>query len=97
VEVDCIRVFIDCDYKNRSLPFIATNNFNRTRFGIAPVKLQGLYCHQFCDKYGGTSAVVDTKEKYETVHKLIENNKELGGSGGYVIGLYQGKLLSGMN
>jgi hypothetical protein len=95
---DCKRIFIDCNPKNQSPPFIATSDIGQTRFGILAMKLRAGDCHFFCFKYGGTAAVVYTEQKYETVHKMIkQTDEELSGIGGYAIGLYQRKLMLGMN
>jgi hypothetical protein len=62
------------------------------------VKLMGFNCVIFCLKYGGINAIVDTREKYDTVNQLIkESDEKLSGSGGYKIGLYKGKLILGRN
>jgi hypothetical protein len=62
------------------------------------VKLTAGRCNGFCSAYGGTAAVLDTDEKYDTVHRLIKKTDEqLGSSKGYVIGLRQSKLISKMN
>jgi hypothetical protein len=58
------------------------------RFGIAGVRLGACDCEAFCQRYGGNAAVVDIKEKFETVCKLTQKtNEELGISGNYTIGL----------
>jgi hypothetical protein len=92
---DCNRLFVDCDTEFQPQPFIATRDIRQTRFRIAGLKVWALNCWEFCSTYGLYSAVVDTKEKYETVYNMTQKtNKEHSIRGNYLIGLSQGELIS---
>lgn len=95
VRSDCCNLFVHCNTKSSPQPFIATCHVAQTRFQISAVKLQATQCGLFCRAYGGITAIIDTKQEYGTVYRMIQKtNKEHSFRENYVIGLERSKLIS---
>jgi hypothetical protein len=100
VDPDCTRrIFVDCNTGITPPPFIATHDVGQSRFRITAVKVRGPNCgwtddfEGFCKKYGSEVALIDSKEKYETLYKTIKKTNELSVSGSYLFLDEKGKLI----